>query len=149
MEVYVGQPATKGRRQLDRSLVDLDLVTLELPRSATIDLGLVEHTQDKMESFEQSVFAYQHNAFDVGKFGKFYVHNHYSMVVDNRFGNVVAHYLQRLVAQVPDMIAGIAVVDIELAMVAGPFAVVQYSMIDQDEESQYLFEPKSLQIRRH
>jgi len=57
------------------------------------------------------------------------------MVVDNCFGNVVAHYLQRLVAQVLDMIAGIAVVEIEPALVFGPFAIVQYWKIDQDEES--------------
>ena len=62
---------------------------------------------------------------------------------------MVAHYLQRLVAQVLDMIAGKAVVEIEAALVVGPFAVDQYWMIDQDEESQYLFEPESLQIRRH
>ena len=57
------------------------------------------------------------------------------MVVDNRYGNAVAHYLQRLVARVLDMIAGIEVVNIEPAMVVGPFAVVQYWMIDQDEDS--------------
>jgi len=48
------------------------------------------------------------------------------MVVDNCFGNVIAHYLQRLVAQVLNMIAGTAVVAIEPAMVVGPFAIVQY-----------------------
>jgi len=88
-----------------------------------------------MELLEQWVFAYQHNVFDVGNFNKVDGHNHYSMVVDNLFGNVVSHYLQRLVAQVLDMIVGIMVVEIELAMVVGPFAVVQYWMIDQDEES--------------
>ena len=76
-----------------------------------------------MESPEQWAFAYQHNA---GNFDKIDVHNHY---------NMVAHYLQRLVAQVIDMIAGMAVVEIEPALVVGPFAVVQYWMIDQDEES--------------
>ena len=85
-----------------------------------------------MGSPEQWVFANQHNA---GNFDKVDGHNHYSMV---------AHYLQRLVAQVLDMIAGMAVVEIEPALVVGPFAVDQYWMIDQDEESQYLFEPKSL-----
>ena len=90
-----------------------------------------------MVSPEQWVFANQHNA---GNFDKVDGHNHYSMV---------AHYLQRLVAQVLDMIAGMAVVEIEPALVVGPFAVDQYWMIDQDEESQYLFEPESLQIRRH
>jgi len=57
------------------------------------------------------------------------------MVVDNCFGNAIAHYIQRLFAQVLDMIAGIAVVEIEAAMVVGPFFVVQYWTIDQDEES--------------
>ena len=88
-----------------------------------------------MESPEQWVFAYQHDVFDAGNFDKVDGHNHYNMVVDYRFGNAIAHYLQRLVAQVPDMIARIAVVEIEPALAVGPFAVVQYWMIDQDEES--------------
>ena len=54
-----------------------------------------------MVSPEQWVFADQHYA---DNFDKVDGYNHYSMV---------AHYLQRLVAQVPDMIAGIAVVEIE------------------------------------
>jgi len=62
-----------------------------------------------MESPEQWVFAYQHNVFDAGNLDNVDGHNHYSMVVDNCFGNAVAHYLQRLVAQVLDMIAGITV----------------------------------------
>jgi hypothetical protein len=102
-----------------------------------------------MESLEQWIFAYQHNVFDAGNLDKVDGHNHYSMVVDNCFGNVIAHYLQRLVAQVLDMIAGKEGVEIEAALVVGPFAVDQYRMIDQDEESQYLFESESLQIRRH
>src|ERR1700733_372675 len=32
MEVYAESPVTKGHRQLDRLLVDLDLVTLKLPQ---------------------------------------------------------------------------------------------------------------------
>ena len=88
-----------------------------------------------MESPEQWVFAYQHNVFDAGNFDKVDGHNHYNMVVDNCFGNAVAHYLQRLVTQVLDMIAGIADVEIEPTLVVGPFSVVQYWMIDQDEES--------------
>ena len=102
-----------------------------------------------MESPEQWVFAYQHNVFDAGNFDKVDGHNHYSMVVDNRFGNVIAHYLQRLVAQVLDMIARMGVDEFEPALVVEPFSVDQYWMIDQDEESQYLFDPESLQIRRH
>ena len=88
-----------------------------------------------MESLEQWVFAYQHNVFDVGNFDKVDGHNHYNMVVDNPFGNAVAHYLQRLVVEVLDMIAGMAVVEIEPALVVGPFDVVQYWMIDQDDDS--------------
>jgi len=88
-----------------------------------------------MESPEQWVFTYQHNVFDAGNLDKVDGHNHYSMVVDKCFANAVAHYLQRLVSQVLDMIVGIAVVEIELAMVVGPFTIVQYSTIDQDEDS--------------
>ena len=88
-----------------------------------------------MESPEQWVFAYQHNVFDAGNFDKVDGHNHYNMVVGNCFVNKIAHYLQRLVAQVLDMIAGMGVDEFEPALVVGPFAVVQYWMIDQDEES--------------
>ena len=95
----------------------------------------MKRAQDTKGLPEQLVFAYRHNVFDAGNFDKVDGHNHYNMVVDNRFGNAIAHYLQRLVAQVLDMIAGIAVVEIEPAMVVGPFVVVQYWMIDQDEES--------------
>ena len=91
-----------------------------------MDSILAKHTQDKMGSLEQWVFAYHHNVFDVGNFDKVDGHNHYNMFVDNRFGNAVARYLQRLVAQVFDMIAGMAVVEIESAMVVGPFVVAQY-----------------------
>ena len=88
-----------------------------------------------MESLEQWVFAYQHNVFDADNFDRVDGHNHYNMVVGNRFVNVISHYLQRLVTQVLDMNVGMAVVEIEPALVVGPFAVVQYWMIDQDEES--------------
>ena len=73
-----------------------------------------------MELFEQSVFAYQHNAFDVGNFGKVDGHNHYDMV------DTTAHYLQRLVAHILGKPAGIAVVGIAPAMVVKPWTVVQY-----------------------
>ena len=105
---------------MDRSLVDLDPVTLKLPQKETIDSGLVEHTQDKTELFEQSVFAYQNNAFDVGNFGKVDGHNHYDMV------DTVAHYLQRLVAQILGKLARIVVVGIAPAMVVKSWVVVQY-----------------------
>ena len=99
MEVYAESLATKGHKQLDHSSAGLDLVILELLQRATVDSGQVKHIQDKMESPEQWVIAYQHN---VGNFDKVDGYNHYSMV---------AHYLQRIVAQVLDMIAGIAVVE--------------------------------------
>ena len=79
-----------------------------------------------MESPKQWVFAYQHNVFDVGNFDKVDGHNHYNMVVGNRFVNAIAHYLQRLVAQVLDMISGMGVDEFEPALVVGPVAVVQY-----------------------
>jgi len=56
------------------------------------------------------------------------------MVVDNRFENAVAHYLQCLVSQVLGKLDGIAVFDITPAMVVGPFAVAKHWMIDQDAE---------------
>ena len=120
MEVYAESLATKGHRQLDRSLVDLDPVTLKLPQKETADSGLVEHTQDNMESLEQLVFAYQHNEFDVGNFGKVDGHNHYDKV------DTAAHYLQRLVVHILGKLIGIAVVGIAPAMVVKPWAVVQY-----------------------
>ena len=103
---------------MDRSLVDSDLVTLKLPQKATVDSGLVEHTQDKMESIEQLVFAYQHNAFDVGNFGKVDGHNHYDMV------DTPTHYSQRLVADILGKLAGIAVVGIAEAMDCCPALTV-------------------------
>ncbi len=69
---------------------------------------------------EKLVFAYQHNAFDVGNFGKVDGHNHYDMV------DTAAHYSQILVAHVLGKLAGIAVVGIVPAMVVGPFVVAQY-----------------------
>lgn len=82
---------------------------------------------------KQQVFAYLHNVSDVDNFDKVDANNHYNMIVGNRFENTVAHYLQSFVAQVLGKLAGIMVVDIVLAMVVGPFFVVQYWMFDQDE----------------
>ena len=87
-----------------------------------------------MGSPEQWVFAYQHNVSNAGNFDKVVGHNHYSMVVDKRFENVIVHYLKSLVSQVLGKFVGIAVVDIVPAMVVGPFAIAQYWMIDQDVE---------------
>ena len=95
MEVYVEFLATKGRKQLDCLLDDLDLVTLKLPRRATVDSGSAKHTHDKMGLPEQWVFAYQHSAFDANNFGKADGHNHYEMVDVDHFEYTAAHYLQR------------------------------------------------------
>ena len=98
MEVYAESLATKGRKQLDRLLADLDLVTLKLPRRVTVDSGLAKHTQDMTKLPEQLVFAYQHNAFDAGNFGKVGGHDHCKMVDFDRFEYTAADYLQRFVA---------------------------------------------------
>ena len=126
MEVYAELLATKGRKKLDRSLADLDLVTLKLPRRVTVDSGLAKHTQDKTELPEQLVFAYQHNAFDAGNFGKVGGHEHCRMVDFDHFEYTTAHYLQRFVAQILGILVGIAVVGIAPAMVVKPCVVAQY-----------------------
>jgi len=86
-----------------------------------------------MESPEQLVFAYQHNSFDAGNFGKVEGHNHGRMVDFDRFEYTAAHYSQRFVAQSLGKLVGIAVVDIALAMVVKPCPVFQYWMFAQDE----------------
>ena len=126
MEVYAGSLATKGRKKLDRSLVDLDPVTLKSPRRVTADSGLAKHTQDKMESPEQLVFAYQHNAFDAGNFGKVGGHNHCRMVDFDCFEYMDVHYLQRFVAQILGILVGIVVAGIVLAMAVKPYVVSRY-----------------------
>ena len=75
---------------------------------------------------EQLVFAYQHNAFDAGNFGKVSEHDHCKMVDFERFGYMVAHYSQRFVAQNLGILVGTAVVGIALAMVVKPCVVAQY-----------------------
>ena len=84
---------------------------------------------------EQLVFVYRHNAFDAGNFGKVGGHDHCKMVDFDRFEYTVAQYPQSFVSQVLGKLARIVVVDIVPVMVVGPFVVVQYWMIDQDEES--------------
>ena len=124
MEVYAESLATKGRKRLDHFLTDLNQVTLKLPRRVTVDLGQVKHTQDKMGSPEQLVFASQHNAFDAGNFGKVGGHDHCRMVDFDRFEYTAAHYLQRFVAQILGILVGIAVIGTAQAMVVEPCAVV-------------------------
>ena len=133
MEVYVESLATKGHKQSDRLLSNLDSVALKSPLRETVDSGSAKHTQDKMVFPEQWVFAYQHNAFDADKFGKVDGHNHYDMIDVDRFEYTVAHYLQIFVAQILGKLVGIAVVDIAPTMVVKPFTVVQYWLFDQDE----------------
>ena len=55
------------------------------------------------------------------------------MIDVDRIKYTVAHYPQSFVAQVLGKLVGIAVVDNVPAMVAKPFAVVQYRLSDQDE----------------
>ena len=79
-----------------------------------------------MESPEQLVFAYQHNAFDAGNCGKVGGHNHCRMVGFGRFECTTAHYLQRFVAQILGILVGIAVVGIAPSMVMMPCVVARY-----------------------
>ena len=75
---------------------------------------------------EQLVFAYRHNAFDAGNFGKVGGHDHCKMVYFDRFEYTVVHYLQIFVAQNLVILVGIAVVGIVLAMVVKPCAIDRY-----------------------
>ena len=75
---------------------------------------------------EQLVFAYRHNAFDAGNFGKVGGHDHCKMVDFDRFEYTAAHYLQRFVAQNLGILVGIVVVGIVLAMVVKPCVVARY-----------------------
>ena len=75
---------------------------------------------------KQLVFSYQHNAFDAGNFGKVSGHDHCKMVDLDRFEYMVAHYLQRFVAQNLGILVGTAVVGIALAMVVKPCVVARY-----------------------
>ena len=79
-----------------------------------------------MESPEQSVFSYQHNAFDVDNFDKVEGHNHHKMAGFDRFGYTVAHCLQRFAAQLLGILAGIVVVGIAPAIVVTPYAVARH-----------------------
>ena len=75
---------------------------------------------------EQLVFAYQHNAFDVGNFGKVGGHDHYKMVDFDHFEYTATHYLQKIGAQNLGIFVGTAVVGIALAMVLKPCAIARY-----------------------
>ena len=53
MEACEESLATNGHKQLDRSLISVNLVILKLPRMVTVDSRLARRTQDTMESPEQ------------------------------------------------------------------------------------------------
>ena len=76
-----------------------------------------------MESPEPSVFAYQHNEFDVDNSDRVEGHNHHKMAGFDRFGYTVAHCLQRFATQILGILVGIAVVGIAPAMVVTPHVV--------------------------
>ena len=126
MEVYEESLATKGHKQSDRWLTGVNRVTLKLPRMVTVDSGQVKHTQDMMESPEQLVFAYQHNAFDAGMFGKVGGHDHCKMVDFDRFECTAVHCSQRSAAQNLGILVGIVVAGIAPAMVVKPCSVALY-----------------------
>ena len=75
---------------------------------------------------EQLAFAYQHNAFDAGNFGKVGGHDHCRMVDFDRFECTVVHCSQRFAAQNLGILVGIVVVGIAPAMVVNPRVVARY-----------------------
>ena len=77
-----------------------------------------------MESLEQWVFAYQHNAIDVGMIDTVGGPDHSKVVGFDCFGYTVVHYSQRSAAQNLGILAGTAVVGIVQAMVVTPCSVV-------------------------
>ena len=79
-----------------------------------------------MELPEPSVFAYQHNAFDVDNSNSVDEHNHHKMAGFDRFECTVAHCLQIFVVQILGILVGIAVVGIAPAMVVTPHVVARY-----------------------
>ena len=79
-----------------------------------------------MESPEQLVFAYRHNAFDAGMFGKVGGLDHCRIVDFDRFECTAVHCSQRFAAQNLGILVGIAVVGIAPAMVVKPCVVARY-----------------------
>ena len=126
MEVFEESLATKGRKQLDRSLIGVNPVILKLPRMVTIDLGQVRRTQDTMESPQQQAFAYQHNVIDVGMTDTVGGLDHCKAVGFDRFEYTVVHCSQRSAAQNLGTLAGIVVVGIAPATVVKPCFVALY-----------------------
>ena len=118
---------------MDRSLADLDPVTLKSPRRVTVDLGLAKHTQDKMELPEQLVFAYQHNVIDVGMIDMVDGLLHHRVVGFDRIIGTVVHCSQKSAARYLGTLAGIVVVDTAPTMVVTPLVVVLCLPLGQDE----------------
>ncbi|MBD3775470.1 MAG: hypothetical protein IE921_18075 [Rhodobacteraceae bacterium] len=79
-----------------------------------------------MELPEQLVFAYQHNAIDVGMTDTVGELDHRKAVDFDRTEGTVVHCLQRLAAQNLGTLAGIVVVGIAQALVVKPCFVAQY-----------------------
>ena len=126
MEVCVESLATKGRKQLDRSLTGVNQVTLELPRMVTAGSGQMKHTQDTMGSPGQLAFAYQHNVIDVGMTDMVGGHDHRKVVDFDRFECMAVHCSQRSAAQNLGTLVGIVVVGIAPATVVKPCSVALY-----------------------
>ncbi len=75
---------------------------------------------------EQLVFAYRHNAFDAGMFGKVGGLDHYKMVDFDHFECTAVHCSQRSAAQHLGILVGIVVVGIAPATVVKPCSVALY-----------------------
>ena len=124
MEVCAGSLATKGRKQLDHWLTDVNQATLKSPRMVTAGSSQAKRNQGTMESLEQWAFAYQHNVIDVGMTDTVGGLDHCKVVGFDHFGYTVVQCSQRSTAQNLGTPAGIAVVDIAQAMVVKPCFVV-------------------------
>ena len=79
-----------------------------------------------MESPEQLVFAYRHDAFDASMFGKVGGLDHCKMVDFNRFECMVVHCSQRFATLNLGILVGIVVVGIAPATVVKSCDVALY-----------------------
>ena len=123
MEVCAESLATKGHKQLDHWLTDVNQATIKSPRMVTVDSSQVKRNQDTMESPEQLVFAYQHNGVDVGMTDTVDGLDHYKVVDFDHFGYMVVQYSQRFAVQNLGTLVGIVAVGIALSTVAIPWVV--------------------------
>ena len=79
-----------------------------------------------MESPEQLVFAYRHNAIDADMIDTVDGLLHYRVVGFDRIVGTVVHCSQKSAARYLGTLAGIAVVDTAPTMVVTPWVVVLY-----------------------